>query len=55
MNGNFKTIIMDRDAVIEIFATIKDKEGNPIAMAMEGKTKTRYSEEINVWVPKPRW
>jgi len=51
MNGAFKTIIMDKDAVIEMYASIKNEEGNPVALAMEGKSKTKYDEEITVWVP----
>lgn len=52
MNGEFKTIIMDKNAVVEMFGPILDKDGKPIAIAMDGKSKTRYAEEVPVWMPK---
>ncbi len=51
MNGEFKTIIMDRDAVIAMFDPIVDEDGNKIAIAMDGKSRTQYPEEVPIWVP----
>jgi hypothetical protein len=51
MNGKFETIIMDKDAVLKMFDTITDSDGKPIAIAMDGKSITRYPEEVPVWMP----
>lgn len=51
MNGEFKKIIMDKNEVIEMFETILDDNGNKVAISMEGKSKTKYDEEIEIFIP----
>jgi len=52
MNGEFKTITIDKEAILDLYDPIMDDKGNVIAFSLEGKMhRTKTDREIQAYVP----